>query len=451
SLLGAGPEGVEEIKKHHYFSTIDWEKLLKRALAPPFKPAVSRAEDAFYFDTEFTSRTPRDSPGVPPSATAHELFRGFSFVAPTLLQDGCAAGLHGGAPAAAAAGGRQNGVPSLLRLQGVKPSNITSEYDLKEEIGHGTYSVCKRCVHKATGVEYAVKVSVRDPKWDPSEEVQWLLRIPVTTRHPNVVALLDVYDGDKDAYLVMELMRGGELLDKMLQHEFLSEREVGAIMYVVVQAIGYLHSNGVVHRDLKPSNILYCDDSEHPDKLRICDFGFAKQLRAENGLLMTPCYTANFVAPEVLKRQGYDAACDIWSLGVLMYTMLVGKTPFASGSLDTPKQILSRIGEGRIPENVGNWEAITPPAKDLVRAMLHVDPAQRLTAQQALRHPWLAHRATLPQLQLAFHDASAVKGAMSATFKALSEQGDLPSLLPINASNLAQRRKNKPGSKSSND
>lgn len=80
----------------------------------------------------------------------------------------------------------------------------------------------------------------------------------------------------------------------------------------------------VVHRDLQPSNILYADQLQRPETLRICDFGFAKQLRAENGLLMTPCYTANFVAPEVLKKQGYDAACDIWSLGVLMYTLLAG-------------------------------------------------------------------------------------------------------------------------------
>ena len=80
----------------------------------------------------------------------------------------------------------------------------------------------------------------------------------------------------------------------------------------------------VVHRDLKPSNILYADETGNPDSLRIVDFGFAKQLRADNGLLMTPCYTANFVAPEVLKRQGYDAACDVWSCGVILYTMLAG-------------------------------------------------------------------------------------------------------------------------------
>ena len=88
--------------------------------------------------------------------------------------------------------------------------------------------------------------------------------------------------------------------------------------------IQYLHQQGVVHRDLKPSNILYSKQSGTHESLRIADFGFAKQLRAENGLLMTPCYTANFVAPEVLKKQGYDAAIDIWSLGVLLYTMLAG-------------------------------------------------------------------------------------------------------------------------------
>jgi len=119
-------------------------------------------------------------------------------------------------------------------------------------------------------------------------------------------------------------MRGGELLDKILKQKFFSEREARCVMDVVTSVVKYLHSNGVVHRDLKPANILYCDDNGDPSTLRIIDFGFAKQLRADNGLLTTPCYTANFVAPEVLKRQGYDAACDVWSLGVLLYIMLAG-------------------------------------------------------------------------------------------------------------------------------
>lgn len=101
-------------------------------------------------------------------------------------------------------------------------------------------------------------------------------------------------------------------------------------------------------RDLKPSNLLYSSIHQTPDSLKLCDLGFAKQLRADNGLLMTPCYTANFVAPEVLKRQGYDLACDIWSLGVLLYIMIDGKTPFASTPNDSPEMILTRIGSGYI-------------------------------------------------------------------------------------------------------
>lgn len=106
-------------------------------------------------------------------------------------------------------------------------------------------------------------------------------------------------------------------------------------------------------RDLKPSNLLYASVNQTPDSLKLCDLGFAKQLRADNGLLMTPCYTANFVAPEVLKRQGYDLACDIWSLGVLLYIMLEGKTPFASSPNDSPEMILARIGAGNIDLDMG--------------------------------------------------------------------------------------------------
>ena len=113
----------------------------------------------------------------------------------------------------------------------------------------------------------------------------------------------------------MFFVTGGELLDKILRQKFFSEREASAVLQTLAKTVNYLHMQGVVHRDLKPSNILYADESGSPESLRICDFGFAKQLRAENGLLMTPCYTANFVAPEVLKKQGYDAACDVWSLG----------------------------------------------------------------------------------------------------------------------------------------
>uniref|UniRef100_A0A8C9UEP3 Ribosomal protein S6 kinase n=1 Tax=Serinus canaria TaxID=9135 RepID=A0A8C9UEP3_SERCA len=415
--LGAGFDGVEEIKRHPFFVTIDWNKLYRKEIKPPFKPAVGRPEDTFHFDPEFTSRTPTDSPGVPPSANAHHLFRGFSFVASNLVQE----------PA-------QQDVHKISQLHG-NNIHFTDGYEIKEDIGVGSYSVCKRCVHKATETEFAVKI-IDKSKRDPSEEIEILLRYG---QHPNIITLKDVYDDGKFVYLVMELMRGGELLDRILRQKCFSEREASAVLCTITRTVDYLHSQGVVHRDLKPSNILYMDESGNPDSIRICDFGFAKQLRAENGLLMTPCYTANFVAPEVLKRQGYDAACDIWSLGILLYTMLAGFTPFANGPDDTPEEILARIGSGKYALTGGNWDSVSDTAKDIVSKMLHVDPHQRLTAVQVLRHPWIVNREYLSQNQLSRQDVHLVKGAMAATYFALNRAPQAPRLEPVLSSNLAQR------------
>ncbi|XP_077823526.1 ribosomal protein S6 kinase alpha-1 isoform X11 [Macaca mulatta] len=380
--LGSGPDGAEEIKRHVFYSTIDWNKLYRREIKPPFKPAVAQPDDTFYFDTEFTSRTPNDSPGIPPSAGAHQLFRGFSFVATGLMED--------------------DGKPRAPQAP----------------------------LHSVVQV-------IDKSKRDPSEEIEILLRYG---QHPNIITLKDVYDDGKHVYLVTELMRGGELLDKILRQKFFSEREASFVLHTIGKTVEYLHSQGVVHRDLKPSNILYVDESGNPECLRICDFGFAKQLRAENGLLMTPCYTANFVAPEVLKRQGYDEGCDIWSLGILLYTMLAGYTPFANGPSDTPEEILTRIGSGKFTLSGGNWNTVSETAKDLVSKMLHVDPHQRLTAKQVLQHPWVTQKDKLPQSQLSHQDLQLVKGAMAATYSALNSSKPTPQLKPIESSILAQRR-----------
>uniref|UniRef100_A0AAY4EL89 Ribosomal protein S6 kinase n=1 Tax=Denticeps clupeoides TaxID=299321 RepID=A0AAY4EL89_9TELE len=422
--LGAGPDGVEEIKRHSFFGTIDWNKLYRREIKPPFKPAVGRPEDTFHFDPEFTSRTPTDSPGVPPSANAHQLFRGFSFVATNLDQEQVVAET------------RQNSVNPIVQQLHGNNIHFTDGYEIKEDVGIGAYSVCKRCIHRLTSVEYAVKI-IEKSKKDPSEEIEILLRYG---QHPNIITLKDVYDDGKYVYLVMELMRGGELLDRILHQKCFSEREASAVLCTITKTVEYLHSQGVVHRDLKPSNILYVDETGDPESIRICDFGFAKQLRAENGLLMTPCYTANFVAPEVLKRQGYDAACDIWSLGILLYTLLAGFTPFANGPDDTPEEILARIGSGQYALAGGNWDTMSEAAKDIVSKMLHVDPHQRLTAPQVLRHPWIVNREQLSQSQLIRQDVQLVKGAMAATYFALNRSPQAPKLEPVLSSGLAQRR-----------
>ncbi|KAJ7396543.1 hypothetical protein BTVI_144372 [Pitangus sulphuratus] len=256
-------------------------KLYRREIHPPFKPATGRPEDTFYFDPEFTAKTPKDSPGIPPSANAHQLFRGFSFVA--IASDDESQAMQ------------TVGVHSIVQLHR-NSIQFTDGYEVKEDIGVGSYSICKRCIHKASNMEYAVKI-IDKSKRDPTEEIEILLRYG---QHPNIITLKDVYDDGKYVYVVTELMKGGELLDKILRQKFFSEREASAVLFTITKTVEYLHAQGVVHRDLKPSNILYVDESGNPESIRICDFGFAKQLRAENGLLMTPCYTANFVAPEDL-------------------------------------------------------------------------------------------------------------------------------------------------------
>uniref|UniRef100_A0A7N8WI56 non-specific serine/threonine protein kinase n=1 Tax=Mastacembelus armatus TaxID=205130 RepID=A0A7N8WI56_9TELE len=355
--LGAGPDGVEEIKRHAFFSTIDWNKLYRRELQPPFKPAAGKPDDTFCFDPEFTAKTPKDSPGIPPSANAHQLFKGFSFVAPTPMDENKSSPLVSILP--------------IVQMHG-NSAKFSDLYELQEDIGVGSYSICKRCVHRVTAMDYAVKI-IDKSKRDPSEEIEILMRYG---QHPNIITLKDVYDEGRYVYLVTELMKGGELLDKILRQKFFSEREASAVLYTITKTVDYLHCQGVVHRDLKPSNILYMDDSGNPDSIRICDFGFAKQLRGGNGLLLTPCYTANFVAPE-----------------------------------------------------------------DLLSHMLHVDPHQRYTAEQVLKHSWITCRDTLPHFQLTRHDAPhLVKGAMAATYSALSQKTSQPVLEPVAASSLAQRR-----------
>ncbi|KAJ8027449.1 Ribosomal protein S6 kinase alpha-2 [Holothuria leucospilota] len=426
--LGAGQNGVEDIKNHAFFASINWEKLFKRESEPPFKPAVIGADSTFYFDREFTSRTPRDSPGLPPSPSAHQLFKGFSYVAPILNDDG----------KASSASHQRKTSNEQHHVKNARKTSIFEEYELKEEIGLGSYSVCKRCVHKATQQEYAVKIIKKSGR-DVKEEIEILLRYG---NHPNIISLRDVFDDGQKVYMVMELMKGGELLDRVIKQKCLSEREACEIMLVVANTVAYLHKQGVVHRDLKPSNILYANETYDPKCLKLGDFGFATQMRAENGLLMTPCYTANFVAPEVLKRQGYDAACDVWSLGVILYTLLAGYTPFVNRPEDSGQMILDRIQEGKYhPMQGGNWENVSSLAKDLIKKMLHVDPYQRPDSTHVLKHQWFQTREKLSQNRLTAQDYQQVKGAVKATFSALNQAPNHNPLEPVTSSGLAQRRK----------
>uniref|UniRef100_A0A0R3RFI3 Ribosomal protein S6 kinase n=1 Tax=Elaeophora elaphi TaxID=1147741 RepID=A0A0R3RFI3_9BILA len=419
--LGCSSDDVKQIKSHPFFDTINWEKLYRREVQPPFKPSCTPSNHTRCFDPEFTKKSPNDSPALPPSATAHELFRGFSYVAPSILSSD-------------KPGLSVNALNS--HHQDAEKTHILDEYNFSENLGIGSFSVCKRCVHRKSGAEFAVKKGKRDA----TEEIDILKRY---SHHPNVVKLYAVYEDSANVYLVEEMCRGGELLNRIMSLKHFSEREAAAVMLRLANAISYLHSNQVVHRDLKPSNIMYASQTADPDSIRIIDFGFAKQLRAENGLLMTPCYTAQFVAPEILKKQGYDMNCDVWSLGVLLFTMLSGETPFAASENDSPQKILKRVGEGKYSVNGQAWTNISEQAKDLVRRLLHADPFKRLSAKQILTHPWIVHLNSLPTIRLNFfNDPSKVMDALDKTYHALtsSTTTSLP-LRPVIESALARRRR----------
>uniref|UniRef100_A0A672N4W9 non-specific serine/threonine protein kinase n=1 Tax=Sinocyclocheilus grahami TaxID=75366 RepID=A0A672N4W9_SINGR len=395
--LGAGPDGVEEIKRHTFFSTIDWNKLYRRELQPPFKPAAGKPDDTFCFDPEFTAKTPKDSPGIPPSANAHQLFKGFSFVAPVSLEDSRSAPLVNILP--------------IVQMHGGM-AQFADVYELKEDIGVGSYSICKRCTHRVTAMEFAVKI-IDKSKRDPSEEIEILMRYG---QHPNIITLKDV----SDAALVSGLQLC--LLDKILRQKFFSEREASAVLYTITKTVDYLHCQGV--RDQTLSTCL-------PEELH----------QSVAAASYESCTKTAFRSQMLLMRQGYDAACDIWSLGVLLYTMLAGYTPFANGPNDTPEEILLRIGSGKFSLSGGNWDSVSDSSKGLLSHMLHVDPHQRYSAEQVLKHSWIACRDQNPHFQLTRHEAPhLVKGAMAATYSALNHQTCKPLLEPVAASSLAQRR-----------
>ncbi|XP_074601761.1 ribosomal protein S6 kinase II isoform X2 [Brevipalpus obovatus] len=436
--LGSGPNGGKDIMNHSFFGTIDFDKLKVRDVTPPYIPTVARNDSLFHFDKDVINKLQEDSPGVPPSANAHELFRGFSFIAPMLLAD------EDSENSVNEKNFREkienwSSLTSRLQKIGIFSRCLgrsLSEYEFLKELGKGSFSVCKAAIHKETKAKYAVKIIDKKKKFDCSEEVEILLRFG---QHSNIVTLHDVYEDVNFVYLFMDFLEGGELFDRICKKNGFSESEASEVLEVIASTIKYLHENGVVHRDLKPSNIMFADKTASPSSIRVCDFGFAKQMRAGNGLLMTPCYTANYVAPEILQKQGYDEACDIWSMGVLLYTMLAGRTPFANGPADTPNSILGKVGKGEFDLKSGNWQRVSKTAKDLVSKMLLVDPKVRYRARQVLKHDFICKRDELSKECLSYQEPSLIKSNMGKVFEAVNVPPPI-NLEPVTQSKLAKRR-----------
>jgi calcium/calmodulin-dependent protein kinase I len=260
---------------------------------------------------------------------------------------------------------------------------VEDTYEFKEDLGVGHYSVVKKAVHKKTGEVVAIKIYDKRhiPLFDKgciSAEVEILKSL----KHSNVIYMKEAYATPKKLYIVLEYMEGGELLDLIRKRKVFPEREASKIFFQVISALGYLHSMGIVHRDIKPDNLLLTTTSDDA-VVKLADFGFAK--RIGDGVLHTPCGSPVYTAPEIVREEPYNQAVDMWSAGVLLYILLCGFPPFYHRD---PNKLFDVIEKGVFDFPDPQWTNISNTAKELVSGLLTLDPANRLTAQQVLLHPW---------------------------------------------------------------
>lgn len=266
-----------------------------------------------------------------------------------------------------------------------------ARFEPKEILGRGVSSTVRRCIEKATGKEYAAKIidvsaDMEDSTGCTLRQATWreISVLRVMSGHPYIIELIDVFESSTYIFLVFELCKNGELFDYLTTVVALSEKRTRQIMRQLFQAVTYVHSKNVVHRDLKPENILLDDRFN----IKVSDFGFAKPLQP-NEVLYELCGTPGYLAPELLKAAlcedttGYEKGVDMWACGVIMYTLLAGFPPFWHRR---QYQMLRSIMEGKYAFRSPEWDSITEPPKDLIRKLLTMDPTQRISANQALKH-----------------------------------------------------------------
>uniref|UniRef100_A0A4W5QCV8 Calcium/calmodulin-dependent protein kinase type IV n=1 Tax=Hucho hucho TaxID=62062 RepID=A0A4W5QCV8_9TELE len=271
-------------------------------------------------------------------------------------------------------------------IDGSKKETLADYYELESELGRGATSVVCRCRQKGTLKPYAVKTLKKTvDKKIVRTEIGVLLRLS----HPNIIKLKEIFETPSEISLVLELVTGGELFERVVEKGFYTERDAADAVIQVLEAVAYLHENGVVHRDLKPENLLYATAA--PDApLKIADFGLSKVID-DQVTMKTVCGTPGYCAPEILRGSAYGPEVDVWSVGVITYILLCGFEPFFDerGDQYMFKRILNCEYEFVSPW----WDNVSLNAKDLVRKLIVQDPNKRLTTLQALEHPWVTGKA----------------------------------------------------------
>ncbi|XP_036358787.1 calcium/calmodulin-dependent protein kinase type II alpha chain isoform X19 [Octopus sinensis] len=268
-------------------------------------------------------------------------------------------------------------------------SKFNEIYELKEELGKGAFSIVRRCVQKSTGLEFAAKIintkklSARD-----HQKLEREARICRLLKHPNIVRLHDSIQDEGFHYLVFDLVTGGELFEDIVAREFYSEADASHCMQQILESVNYCHHHGIVHRDLKPENLLLASKAKGA-AVKLADFGLAIEVNGDQQGWFGFAGTPGYLSPEVLRKDPYGKPVDIWACGVILYILLVGYPPFWD---EDQHRLYAQIKAGAYDYPSPEWDTVTPEAKNLINSMLTVNPAKRITASEALKHPWICQR-----------------------------------------------------------
>uniref|UniRef100_A0A5F9DES2 Ribosomal protein S6 kinase n=1 Tax=Oryctolagus cuniculus TaxID=9986 RepID=A0A5F9DES2_RABIT len=446
--LGCGPRDADEIKEHLFFQKINWDDLAAKKVPAPFKPVIRDELDVSNFAEEFTEMDPTYSPAALPQSS-ERLFQGYSFVAPSILFKRNAAVID---PLQFHVGVERPGATNVARSAMMKDSPFYQHYDLDlkdKPLGEGSFSICRKCVHKKSSQAFAVKIISKRMEANTQKEITAL---KLCEGHPNIVKLHEVFHDQLHTFLVMELLSGGELFERIKKKQHFSETEASYIMRKLVSAVSHMHDVGVVHRDLKPENLLFTDENDNLE-IKVIDFGFARLKPPDNQPLKTPCFTLHYAAPELLNHNGYDESCDLWSLGVILYTMLSGQVPFQSHdrslTCTSAVEIMKKIKKGDFSFEGEAWKNVSQEAKDLIQGLLTVDPNKRLKMSGLRYNEWLQDGSQLSSNPLMTPDilgssGAAVHTCVKATFHAFNKyKREGFCLQTVDKAPLAKRRKMK--------
>ncbi|XP_075056463.1 calcium/calmodulin-dependent protein kinase type II subunit delta isoform X14 [Mixophyes fleayi] len=274
-------------------------------------------------------------------------------------------------------------------------TRFTDEYQLFEELGKGAFSVVRRCMKITSGQEYAAKIintkklSARD-----HQKLEREARICRLLKHPNIVRLHDSISEEGFHYLVFDLVTGGELFEDIVAREYYSEADASHCIQQILESVNHCHLNGIVHRDLKPENLLLASKSKGA-AVKLADFGLAIEVQGDQQAWFGFAGTPGYLSPEVLRKDPYGKPVDMWACGVILYILLVGYPPFWD---EDQHRLYQQIKAGAYDFPSPEWDTVTPEAKDLINKMLTINPAKRITASEALKHPWICQRSTVASM-----------------------------------------------------